>query len=91
MFDKVVEPEDPSELESQQCIFAATLPSDDQDDQDQDSLQISMRHECAIGHRVQATRSVLALALDEEFVFAGLQGGDILVGSMLNWRRIRRY
>lgn len=35
--------------------------------------------ECGIGHRVQASRSVLALTLDEECVFAGLQGGDIVV------------
>lgn len=32
-----------------------------------------------VGHRVQAVRSVLALVLDEECVFAGLQGGDIVV------------
>lgn len=35
--------------------------------------------ECGIGHRVQASRSVLALVLDDECVFAGLQGGDIVV------------
>lgn len=34
---------------------------------------------CGIGHRVQATRSVLSLVLDDECVFAGLQGGDIVV------------
>ena len=34
---------------------------------------------CGIGHRVQASRSVLALVLDDECVFAGLQGGDIVV------------
>lgn len=38
-----------------------------------------MQNDCAIGHRVQASRSVLAVALDDECVFAGLQGGDILV------------
>lgn len=35
--------------------------------------------ECGIGHRVQASRSVLALVIDDECVFAGLQGGDIVV------------
>lgn len=35
--------------------------------------------DCGIGHRVQASRSVLALVLDEGCVFAGLQGGDIVV------------
>jgi di- and tripeptidase len=35
--------------------------------------------DCGIGHRVLASRSVLALAIDEQCVFAGLQGGDIVV------------
>lgn len=39
--------------------------------------------ECGIGHRVRAARSVLALVLDEECVFAGLQGGDIVVSFQL--------
>lgn len=34
---------------------------------------------CGIGHRVVASRSVLTLALDDDCVYAGLQGGDILV------------
>jgi di- and tripeptidase len=35
--------------------------------------------DCGIGHRVLASRSVLALVVDEHCVFAGLQGGDIVV------------
>ncbi|PLB55571.1 Zn-dependent exopeptidase [Aspergillus steynii IBT 23096] len=38
--------------------------------------------ECGIGHRVQASRSVLALVIDNECVFAGLQGGDIVAWSL---------
>jgi hypothetical protein len=34
---------------------------------------------CGVGHRVKATGSVLALVIDEECIFAGLQGGDIVV------------
>jgi di- and tripeptidase len=45
------------------------------DDPDYQPSQI----ECGIGHRVQASRSVLALVVDEDCVFAGLQGGDIVV------------
>lgn len=37
--------------------------------------------DCGIGHRVLASRSVLALVIDEECVFAGLQGGDIVVSQ----------
>ncbi|KKK16967.1 hypothetical protein AOCH_002643 [Aspergillus ochraceoroseus] len=38
--------------------------------------------ECGIGHRVQASRSVLALVVDEDCVFAGLQGGHIVAWSL---------
>ncbi|KAJ5721537.1 Peptidase M20 [Penicillium malachiteum] len=38
--------------------------------------------DCGIGHRVMASRSVLALVIDEECVFAGLQGGDIVAWSL---------
>ncbi|KAL3437287.1 hypothetical protein BDV09DRAFT_15485 [Aspergillus tetrazonus] len=41
--------------------------------------------ECGIGHRVQASRSVLALVVDEDCVFAGLQGGDIVAWSLENY------
>ena len=37
---------------------------------------------CRFGHRVVASRSVLALELDEECIFAGLQGGHILAWSL---------
>lgn len=40
---------------------------------------LNTRPDCGIGHRVQASRSVLALVIDDECVFAGLQGGDIVV------------
>ncbi|KAJ6073113.1 hypothetical protein N7467_011198 [Penicillium canescens] len=38
--------------------------------------------DCGIGHRVLASRSVLALVVDEHCVFAGLQGGDIVAWSL---------
>ncbi|KKA17050.1 WD repeat protein [Rasamsonia emersonii CBS 393.64] len=44
--------------------------------------EATLHNDCAVGHRVQASRSVLALALDEECVFAGLQGGDIVAWSL---------
>ncbi|KAF5016619.1 hypothetical protein F66182_11646, partial [Fusarium sp. NRRL 66182] len=52
------------------------------------SSKLSMQNDCAIGHRVQASRSVLAVALDDECVFAGLQGGDILVWSTSTFERL---
>lgn len=33
----------------------------------------------SIAHRVKASRSVLALVVDDEYIFAGLQGGEIVV------------
>ncbi|KAB8071184.1 hypothetical protein BDV29DRAFT_22544 [Aspergillus leporis] len=44
--------------------------------------------ECGIGHRVQASRSVLALVLDDECVFAGLQGGDIIAWSLQTYELV---
>jgi di- and tripeptidase len=63
--------------------------SEDGQEEEQQQLQerqdgsIDPKNKCAIGHRVKASRSVLALILDEEFVFAGLQGGDIVVSIEL--------
>jgi di- and tripeptidase len=47
-----------------------------------DASNAHPQSDCGIGHRVLASRSVLALVIDEECVFAGLQGGDIVVSSM---------
>ncbi|KAL4785263.1 hypothetical protein BJX76DRAFT_325089 [Aspergillus varians] len=47
--------------------------------------ETSSQVECGIGHRVQASRSVLALVVDEDCVFAGLQGGDIVAWSLENY------
>ncbi|OQD67217.1 hypothetical protein PENDEC_c041G04022 [Penicillium decumbens] len=48
-----------------------------------DDAGSSLPHgDCGIGHRVVASRSVLALVIDEECVFAGLQGGDIVAWSL---------
>ncbi|KAI2794333.1 hypothetical protein POX_a00929 [Penicillium oxalicum] len=51
----------------------------------QDAHASSLAHsgcDYGIGHRVLASRSVLALVIDEECVFAGLQGGDIVAWSL---------
>lgn len=49
-----------------------------------DASNANPQSDCGIGHRVVASRSVLALVIDEECVFAGLQGGDIVVSKLLN-------
>ncbi|KAL3479957.1 hypothetical protein BJX99DRAFT_255115 [Aspergillus californicus] len=53
--------------------------------QNDGSSHQSPQIECGIGHRVQASRSVLALVVDEDCVFAGLQGGDIVAWSLENY------
>lgn len=55
--------------------------TDEEQQQEQQYGSIDLKNRCAIGHRVKASRSVLALILDDEFVFAGLQGGDIVVST----------
>ena len=53
------------------------------------SLEVSKdtdkQSKCGFGHRVVAGRSVLTLALDDECVFAGLQGGDLMVREIGLW------
>ncbi|KAJ5129719.1 Peptidase M20 [Penicillium bovifimosum] len=66
----LVESESTSEVEDQKTW-----------DSESQMTQVDTAHpssDCGIGHRVLATRSVLALAIDEQCVFAGLQGGDIV-------------
>ncbi|KAE8151185.1 hypothetical protein BDV25DRAFT_153042 [Aspergillus avenaceus] len=55
---------------------------------DDDAVQSHAQIECGIGHRVQASRSVLALVLDDECVFAGLQGGDIVAWSLQTYELV---
>ena len=67
-----------SEMEDQSKSWGsdAQLPVSSNDDA---GNAVNPQSDCGIGHRVLASRSVLALVIDEECVFAGLQGGDIVV------------
>jgi len=73
----LVESGSTSEVEDQKWI------SDSQPPQIDDAGSAHPNSDCGIGHRVLASRSVLALAVDEQCVFAGLQGGDIFVSCLL--------
>ncbi|KAK1146289.1 hypothetical protein N8T08_003076 [Aspergillus melleus] len=72
----IVESDSTSEIDEQTKTWETSL-----------SVHEDLNHpkspiECGIGHRVQASRSVLALVIDNECVFAGLQGGDIVAWSL---------
>jgi di- and tripeptidase len=63
-------------------VESESASEEDQKIWESDSHQVDVAlpsSDCGIGHRVLASRSVLALAVDEHCVFAGLQGGDIVV------------
>jgi hypothetical protein len=63
-------------------VESESASEEDQKIWESDSHQVDAalpESDCGIGHRVLASRSVLALAVDEHCVFAGLQGGDIVV------------
>lgn len=50
--------------------------------QDSDSSPTTeSRTASGVAHRLQASRSVLSLAIGKDCVFAGLQGGDIVVST----------
>jgi di- and tripeptidase len=78
--DFTVESESFSEIDDQ----TRTWESDhlDAPGRADDASSAHPQSDCGIGHRVVASRSVLALVLDEESVFAGLQGGDIVVSQL---------
>ncbi|KAJ5937275.1 Peptidase M20 [Penicillium verhagenii] len=67
------------EVEDQSKTWGSDARSLAQGKDDATSAPLS---DCGIGHRVLASRSVLALVVDEECVFAGLQGGDIVAWSL---------
>ncbi|PGG99564.1 hypothetical protein AJ80_09331 [Polytolypa hystricis UAMH7299] len=71
-----------SEWSQSQLVPDNQGPSSDQ------NQPVDIKNECAIGHRVQAVRSVLALVIDEGCVFAGLQGGDIVAWSLDTYEQV---
>lgn len=46
---------------------------------DIDAIIPAKKVEFTVTHQVEAGRSVLALVVDDEYLFAGLEGGDITV------------
>ncbi|KAJ5759212.1 Peptidase M20 [Penicillium odoratum] len=68
-----------SEAEDQSKTWGSDARSLARGNDDASSAPLS---DCGIGHRVLASRSVLALVIDDECVFAGLQGGDIVAWSL---------
>ena len=46
---------------------------------DIDAIKSAKKVEHFVAHQVEAERSILALVVDDEYLFAGLEGGDITV------------
>jgi hypothetical protein len=46
---------------------------------DIDTIKSAKKVEHTVAHRVQAGRSILALVVDDDYLFSGLEGGDIAV------------
>ncbi|ERF74948.1 hypothetical protein EPUS_05156 [Endocarpon pusillum Z07020] len=44
--------------------------------------------EHSVAHQVEAERSILALVVDDEYLFAGLEGGDIAVWSLETFEKV---
>jgi hypothetical protein len=88
----LAESDSPSDIDEQTKTWesdprSVTAHLANNDDADHQPSQI----ECGVGHRVQASRSVLALVVDEDCVFAGLQGGDIVVCGWLTYLTLKIY
>ncbi len=50
---------------------------------DIDSIKSAKKVEHNVSHRVEAERSILALVVDDDYLFAGLEGGDITVSTVV--------
>jgi hypothetical protein len=48
---------------------------------DIDAIKSAKKVEHPVAHRVEAERSILALVVDDDYLIAGLEGGDIVVGG----------
>jgi hypothetical protein len=46
---------------------------------DIDTIRSAKKVEHSVAHRVQADRSILALVVDDDYLFSGLEGGEIIV------------
>lgn len=55
---------------------------------DIDTIAAAERVSPSVAHHVQAQGSILALVLDDEYLFGGLEGGDIAVGTDYYPRRL---
>jgi hypothetical protein len=55
------------------------IPHDCRPGIDIDSIKSAKKVQHTIAHRVEAERSILALVVDDGYLFAGLEGGDITV------------
>ncbi|KAF3899902.1 Di-and tripeptidase [Trichophyton interdigitale] len=67
----------------------STAESTGMNAQDSDSSPTTeSRTASGVAHRLQASRSVLSLAIGKDCVFAGLQGGDIVAWSLSTYESI---
>ena len=48
---------------------------------DIDAIKSTKKIQHSVTHRIKAERSILALVVDDEYLFAGLEGGNITVCS----------
>jgi hypothetical protein len=57
---------------------------------DIDTIKSAKKVEHSVAHRVQADRSILALVVDDDYLFSGLEGGEIIVcqrSDPLYWKQ----
>jgi hypothetical protein len=69
-----------SDSESDDAALAVPSSHDVGSGIDIEAIKSAKRVEHTIAHRVEAERSILALVVDDEYLFAGLEGGEITVG-----------
>lgn len=68
-----------SESDDDEDTLCAPASHDFRSGIDIDAIKSAKKVQHTVAHRLEAERSILALVVDDEYLFAGLEGGDITV------------
>lgn len=55
------------------------------------TIKSAKKVEHTVAHRVEARRSILALVVDDDYLIAGLEGGDIVVCTFVCVHTLERF
>ena len=72
-----------SDSDDEDDSFTLSSSNDVSSGIDIDAIKLAKKVEHSIAHRVEAQQSILALVVDDDYLIAGLEGGDLVVCASL--------